>query len=115
MRLTNFTQVTSGMVRLAWDDGHAGPISLRRLRDGCPCAHCSGETVLLASYVPPPADTSVPGRYDLRGATPVGNYALQFRWGDGHGEGIYTWGVLRNLCECPACAARAAGGTAHGR
>jgi DUF971 family protein len=115
MRLTNFKQLTSGTVHMVWDDGHAGPVSLHRLRDGCPCAQCSGETVLLASYVPPPPDTTVPGRYELKGATAVGNYALQPRWGDGHGEGIYTWELLRRLCECPECAAaRAAEGIKHG-
>jgi DUF971 family protein len=107
--------MTPDLVELGWDDGHSGPVSLRVLRDRCPCATCSGETVLLASYVPPPADTSTAGRYDLKGANPVGNYALQFRWGDGHGEGIYTWQGLRDLCECPACAARAAGGPVHGQ
>lgn len=103
MRITQFKQVTPVLVELGWDDGHAGPVSLRALRDACPCAGCRGETVLLATYVPPPQDSTTPGRYDLKGAVPVGNYAMQFRWGDGHGEGIYTWQGLRDLCECSEC------------
>jgi len=96
---------------MSWDDGHAGPVSLRRLRDACPCAGCMGETVLLRTYTPPPKDTRTPGRYDLKAAAAVGHYALQFRWGDGHGEGIFTWELLRALCECPSCsAARTAAG-----
>ena len=67
---------------MVWDDGHTGPVSLRRLRDACPCAGCMGETVLLRTFTPPPRDTSAPGRYELKGAVPVGNYALQFRWAD---------------------------------
>lgn len=106
MRLTQFKQQSSAEVQLAWDDGHAGPVTLRRLRDACPCAGCQGESVLLAVYTPPPADTSTPGRYELKSAVPVGNYAMQFRWGDGHGEGMYTWETLRALCECPVCSAR---------
>jgi len=29
---------------------------------------------------------------------PVGNYALQPVWDDGHSTGIYTWEYLRHLC-----------------
>ena len=103
MRLVQFARRGTGEVMMVWDDGHEGPVSLRNLRDHCPCASCRGETVLLRTYVPLPVDTSIPGRYALKDAVPVGNYALKFRWGDGHGEGIYTWELLRSLCECPAC------------
>jgi DUF971 family protein len=34
---------------------------------------------------------------------PVGSYALQFFWGDGHSTGIYTWQMLRQACPCPQC------------
>ena len=105
MHLTQFKQLTDHDVQLVWDDGHAGPVLLRRLRDACPCAGCRGETVLFASYTPPPADITTPGRYQLTEASAVGNYAMKFRWGDGHGEGIYTWGSLRALCECEVCTA----------
>ena len=111
MHLTQFKQQPDGTILMSWDDGHAGPVSLRRLRDACPCAGCMGETVLLRTYTPPPKDTRTPGRYDLKAAAAVGHYALQFRWGDGHGEGIFTWELLRALCECPSCsAARTAAG-----
>ena len=64
---------------------------------------CMGESVLLHEYAPPPAEKETPGRYDLKGATAVGNYAIQFAWGDGHEQGIYTWEHLRSLCECEEC------------
>jgi DUF971 family protein len=105
VRLVQFVRQGPGEVMMVWDDGHQGPVSLRSLRDHCPCASCRGETVLLRTYVPQPVETSTPGRYDLKGAVSVGNYALQISWGDGHGEGIYTWELLRSLCECPACLA----------
>jgi DUF971 family protein len=28
---------------------------------------------------------------------PVGRYAVQFAWGDGHSTGIYTYELLRSL------------------
>ncbi len=106
MHITKFRQSSPDEVMMVWDDGHQGPVSLRTLRDACPCAGCQGETVLLQRYTPSAPDTATPGRYELKGASAVGNYAMQFRWGDGHGEGIYSWETLRALCECPECAGR---------
>jgi DUF971 family protein len=36
-------------------------------------------------------------------ATPVGKYALRFKWNDGHEAGIYSWEYLRNVCLCDEC------------
>jgi len=87
---------------IQWDDGHATIISLRTLRDRCPCAGCQGETVLLKTYTPEP-QPQLPGRYNLIGIQQVGHYAIQISWGDNHSTGIYTWDYLRNLCECSIC------------
>jgi DUF971 family protein len=85
---------------VVWEDGHESLYPLELLRDRCPCASCSGETVLLQRYVPPPPDKNAPGRYSLRGAVPVGSYALQLTWGDGHDAGIYSWERLWAECPC---------------
>jgi DUF971 family protein len=103
VQLTKFKKTGEGNVDVGWDDGHQGRISLPSLRDHCPCAGCQGETVLLRTYSPPPANRNTPGRYVLTGANQVGNYGIQLRWEDGHGEGIYTWEGLRELCECGEC------------
>jgi len=92
---------------LLWSDGHAGVVSLKALRDACPCAGCQGETVLLKTFVPP-VQPELPGKYVLKGAEQVGSYALQIAWGDGHATGLYTWEKLRSLCECEECRAKAA-------
>jgi DUF971 family protein len=34
---------------------------------------------------------------------PIGNYAIEFHWHDGHSTGIYTYDYLRSLCPCPEC------------
>jgi|WetSurMetagenome_2_1015567.scaffolds.fasta_scaffold926173_2 DUF971 family protein len=106
MHVTRVKQTSPAELALTWDDGHEGRTTLRVLRDACPCAGCQGETVLFRSSVPEVPDINTPGRYELRGAQAVGNYALQFTWGDGHTEGIYIWDLLRSLCECPACLTR---------
>jgi DUF971 family protein len=103
MRILKLRQASAGEVALTWDDGHEGRVTLKTLRDACPCAGCTGETVLLRSYVPPAPAMDTPGRYELKGAQVVGNYALQFFWVDGHTDGIYVWDLMRSLCECPAC------------
>ncbi len=96
-------QSNSGEIGVTWDDGHDSVISLRVLRDACPCAGCKGETVLFKTYIPPSFNQETPGRYQLKAAVPVGNYALKLTWGDGHETGMYTWEQLRSLCECPVC------------
>jgi DUF971 family protein len=88
---------------ITWDDGHAGRSSVEYLRDCCPCAGCKGETVLLHTYTPPPEDRGTPGRYEITGIQPVGSYAVQLFWNDGHSTGIYAWDLLRALCECEIC------------
>ncbi|MBI3004376.1 MAG: DUF971 domain-containing protein [Ignavibacteriales bacterium] len=85
-----------------WSDGHDSRITLRTLRDSCPCASCQGETVLLRTYEPLPSP-ELPGKYNLKQVQQVGHYAIQLFWADGHATGIYTWERLRSLCECPIC------------
>lgn len=103
MQPTKIQQTSVTDIMISWNDGHTSNISLRTLRDACPCAGCKGETVLFRTYVPPTVNTEAPGRYSLKGAIPVGNYALKLTWGDGHDMGMYTWEQLRSLCECPEC------------
>jgi DUF971 family protein len=90
-------------ILITWSDGHESPLTLESLRDSCPCAGCKGETVLLRTYSPPELDRGVPGRNELKAISPVGSYALKLTWGDSHDMGMYTWDLLRSLCECPEC------------
>ena len=99
---TRIAVTSSHELSIKWDDLHEGITSLTTLRDSCPCAGCQGETVLLKTYKPEPQQP-LPGRYNLTGIQQVGNYAIQVSWGDGHSTGIYTWNLLRNLCECALC------------
>jgi len=34
---------------------------------------------------------------------PVGAYAVQVVWSDGHDTGIYTFDNLRRMCSCVEC------------
>ena len=37
--------------------------------------------------------------FQLKGLQPVGYYALRPYWEDGHHSGIYSFEMLRTLCE----------------
>jgi DUF971 family protein len=39
----------------------------------------------------------------LQDAEPVGRYALKFTFSDGHESGIYSFSLLRRLCQCDIC------------
>lgn len=42
-----------------------------------------------------------PESFQLQSADPIGNYALQPNWADGHTYGIWTYERLREFC--PDC------------
>jgi DUF971 family protein len=76
------------------------------LRKYCPCASCKADRDPSdgASLLP----IVVPGKNELQAIEPVGSYALQISWVDGHRTGIYTYDYLRRICECESCLHRAA-------
>ncbi|HYN86862.1 MAG TPA: DUF971 domain-containing protein [Pyrinomonadaceae bacterium] len=82
-------------VRVTWADGRECRYAAAKLRRACPCARCvnewTGERVLRPESVP---DDLTIADVDL-----VGRYALNFRWSDGHDAGIYSFRLLRELCE----------------
>lgn len=90
-------------LRIDWDDGVSTFVTWRALRKACPCATCTDERakppnpfrVLSAQEVAagPPAPLKM---------SPVGQYAYQVAWNDGHSTGIYTLATLRKLGETPA-------------
>ena len=82
---------------IKWDDDSESIISLRYLRDECPCANCKGETILFKTYRPEKKSEESPGMYKIKNIETVGGYAIQISWGDGHNTGIYTWDYLKKL------------------
>jgi DUF971 family protein len=96
-------------VEIDWKDGHQSAWNFAWLRNACPCATCHEdrektgrlpgiakpkEQTLLKMYEPPVRPLEV---------TPVGKYALKFKWSDGHESGIYSWDYLRRVCQCERC------------
>lgn len=92
-------------VEIEWRDGHRSAWSFAWLRAACPCATCHEEReaehrdpgmgkpkpkMLLPMYEAPPRPVEV---------SKVGNYAIRFKWNDGHEAGLYSWDYLRNVCD----------------
>lgn len=82
---------------IKWKDDLSSKISLKYLRDECPCAGCKGETILLHTYRPPKPTMFSPEMYIIKNIEVVGDYAIQITWKDGHNTGIYTWDYLHQL------------------
>ncbi len=83
----------SRVMEIDWDDGHRSSLSFTLLRVECPCAECKGHTPDQARVIEGKEDVT------LMDIQPVGNYAVQLHFSDGHGTGIYTWEYLRRLDE----------------
>lgn len=96
MRPIAIKQTDKDTLSFTWDDNLVTPFSIRQLRDDCPCAECKGEQILMHKILPV-LKPKLPGHYDVKSLVPVGSYAIQITWGDGHATGLYSWEFLRNL------------------
>lgn len=86
-------------IEIQWSDGLEQRINYRDLRDACPCAACrdkdeaqptNGLTVLSDAETRP---------LEILGMRPVGNYAYNIQFSDGHNTGIFTFNLLRSLAD----------------
>jgi len=86
-------------LEISWSDGHLSRYPVRYLRLNCRCASCvheiTGAKLLNAS--------AVSERVRPIEINPVGRYAVNILWNDGHSSGIYTYEHLRSICPCAEC------------
>jgi DUF971 family protein len=81
------------VLELTWPGGRVDRLPYRYLRGECPCASCRNEWT--GERILDPAEVAEDIR--LEGMTPVGSYAVQLAWSDGHSSGLYTWDALDRL------------------
>jgi DUF971 family protein len=91
-------------IQIDWKDGHHSQYGLDYLRDRCPCATCTGAH----GTTPRQAQANSPFQMyqptlKMLSVEPVGNYAIQIHWSDGHSTGIYSYEHFRRICPCPEC------------
>ncbi len=87
---------------LAWGDGHESYLPFDELRSRCPCSLCRGQKEAPRD---PLRIVKAPARGEvlILKLVPVGAYAVQIVWSDGHDTGIYSFEWLRGACPCATC------------
>jgi DUF971 family protein len=100
-------------VRIVWRGGHESVYPFDLLRKECPCALCndqrgtpSASAGLSLTVLSGPVLKA--GEVQVKEVSPVGRYAINFVWSDGHDSGIYAFDFLRAMCPCPSCQAERA-------
>jgi DUF971 family protein len=79
-----------GVLALHWPDGRSARVTHARLRAVCPCSECRAQRR---------AGIDIQEQADVRLAAiePVGAYALNLAFSDGHQRGIYPFEMLATL------------------
>lgn len=83
----------SKTLELVYENGDSYQLSCEFLRVHSPSAevrgHGPGQEVLQVGKI----------NVDITDIQPVGNYAIQLEYSDGHDTGIYSWDYLWELCQ----------------
>ena len=100
---TKLDQPQPDQLVVDWSDGQRTEFTVRQLRDACPCATCREKRrappqpstdsllpVLSASELQP---------LRIQGMKPIGNYAYNIDFSDGHNTGIYTFQRLLEIAH----------------
>jgi prepilin-type processing-associated H-X9-DG protein len=85
------------VLELGFADGGTVRLNAERLRGACKCAHCLRARI----------DGVFPASFSgiaITEVAPIGGYAINIGFSDGHARGIYPWNLLVGL-EDPATAA----------
>jgi DUF971 family protein len=92
-------RVSPKQTDITWSDGHFSSYPSWYLRENCMCAECVEEFTGKRRI----GHGNIPSSLERVNVSPVGNYALNFSWSDGHDSGIYAFEYLRELCPCSQC------------
>lgn len=100
MQILNFEPqkitIRGNRLEIQWSSGESKGIAIRTLRLKCPCATCLAEkSVQSASYIP----LYNPDQLSIVKIEPVGSYAINIVWKDGHNTGIYEFKGLHAMAE----------------
>jgi DUF971 family protein len=85
-------------MRLIWSDGSVDALTARQLRYRGRDA--PSERLRLDGL-----DSAVDGEIAIVEVVPIGRYAVNLRFSDGHDRGIYPWAYLRKIATGNAVAA----------
>ena len=89
-------------ILIQWSDDTKSRYTADLLRQRCPCATCREKKSANDSGLPRPMSLPVLSMSEaqplrIEGMRPVGNYAYNIAFSDGHDSGIFTFEYLREL------------------
>jgi ATP-binding protein involved in chromosome partitioning len=82
-------------LHISWSDGKESAYPFDFLRNNCPCAMCVDEWTGKRKFV----SLLLPPDFRPLEINPVGNYAIQISWSDGHTTGVYSFRRLQELAK----------------
>ena len=94
-----YHEILNDLILLKWSDSTEDVLKLKLMRSNCPCANCAGEKDVFGNIYKGEIRPNSEKSFLLSGLQPVGYYALRPYWQDGHHSGIYSFEMLRALCE----------------
>lgn len=99
LRPTELTITDGERLRIVWSDGSIREYSFRQLRDSCPCATCreqrrNGSQNASPLQVLSPEELTPLRIHEMH---PMGNYAYNIHFSDGHNTGIFQLSLLLEL------------------
>ncbi len=97
---TALSLVEDRFLQITWNDGEVRRTSFSALRKACPCATCREKSRADATRKPnllPVLSAAEAQPLKIVGMRPVGNYAYNIDFSDGHGSGLFTIELLREL------------------
>ena len=94
MKPTRVEPYNATEILLCWKSGEAYSIPYVELRFQCPCAKCVDELTGKRTL----KRESISANIKPTEVTPIGNYALQISWSDGHTTGFYSYETLWTTC-----------------
>jgi DUF971 family protein len=92
-------QVIGQELALKWSDGSESYVDLVQLRRACPCAGCRGEVDVMGNLHRGPEIPLTTESFRLLRVVPVGGYAIQPFWADGHSSGLFSFDYVRALVQ----------------
>ena len=102
------SRISQDIIEIEWSDGSTLQYKARRLRDACPCATCrekrgetsqdsDAETEPRPSMVLPVLSAEEARPLTIVALRPVGNYAYNIAFSDGHRSGLFSLELLYEL------------------
>ena len=92
-------EIVNNLLIVSFSDKSESVVSLKLLRQRCPCASCEGETDALGNLYKGPEQVLNPSSFEISGLQSVGYYGLRPFWKDGHSTGIFTGDLLKKLSK----------------